>query len=119
MSFAVSMAEWTDVGLSLLTSLGLGAITLLTRSFFMLPEREWRLPEWLQRGLRYAPLGALAAVLGPEIFMRDGHLLHTLADARLPAAVAALLFYFWKPSILGTISIGMLVYLPLHMGLGW
>ncbi|KAF1048240.1 MAG: hypothetical protein GAK38_01489 [Xylophilus sp.] len=83
-----------DIWETLLTIAGLGAITLLTRSFFMLPEREWPLPDWLQRGLRYAPLAALAAVLVPEVIMRNGHLIVTLADARLPAVAAAIAAYF-------------------------
>ncbi len=43
----------------------------------------------------------------------------SLADARLPAALCATLYYFCKRGISGTIVVGMLVYLPLHIGLGW
>ena len=35
--------------------IGLALLTLLTRAFFLLPERELPLPGWLQQGLRYAP----------------------------------------------------------------
>jgi len=104
---------------SIVAILGLAVITVITRSFFLLPEREWPLPEWLKRGLRYAPLAALATVLVPELVMRDGALITTLADARLPALLAACAFYFWRHSILGTLVAGMAVYLPLHVGLGW
>lgn len=102
-----------------LAIVGLALITLLTRSFFLIPDKEVPLPGWLRRSLRYAPLAALGAVLAPEIFMRDGHLLTTLLDARLPAALLAGAFYFWKRHILGTIVVGMAVYLPLHIALGW
>ncbi|QHI98730.1 AzlD domain-containing protein [Xylophilus rhododendri] len=115
----MSGGDWLDTALDLLTMVGLGVITLLSRSFFMLPEREWRLPSLLQRGLRYAPLAALAAVVAPELLMRDGHFLTTWADARLPAAAVGMAVYFWRRSILFTIVAGMLVYLPLHIGLGW
>ena len=32
--------------------LGLAAITLVTRGFVLLPERELPMPAWLQQGLR-------------------------------------------------------------------
>ena len=65
--------------------IGLALITLITRAFFMIPERELPLPNWLKRGLKYAPLAALAAVIAPEIVMSNGQLIGSLADARLPA----------------------------------
>ena len=98
---------------------GLAVITLVTRAFFMLPERESPLPGWLRRGLKYAPLAALTAVIAPEIAMSEGALIGTLQDARLPAVVCATGYYFWRRGILGTIVVGMAVYLPLHLGLGW
>ena len=111
--------DWSEFAEGVIAIAGLAVITLVTRSFSMLPERELRQPEWLKRGLRYAPLAALAAVVAPELLMRNGHFVTTLADARLPAAVVALAFFGWKRSILGTIVVGMAVYLPLHIGLGW
>ena len=98
---------------------GLAVITLITRAFFMIPEREIPLPTWLKRGLKYAPLAALAAVIAPEIVMSNGHLIGTLVDARLPALAVAVVYFFYKRSILGLSALGMFVYLPLHIGLGW
>lgn len=100
-------------------TVGLTVVTVITRAFFMLPEREIPMPEWFKRGLRYAPLAALAAVVAPEVLMTKGEIIHTLADARLPAVACATLYFVLKRDILGTIVIGMLVYLPLHIGLGW
>ncbi|MEG0675216.1 MAG: AzlD domain-containing protein [Comamonas sp.] len=99
--------------------IGLALITLITRAFFLIPKNEIPLPYWLKRGLKYAPLAALAAVIAPEIVMSNGELIRTLADARLPALAAAVLYFFYKRSILGTIALGMAIYLPLHIGLGW
>lgn len=98
---------------------GLALLTVVTRSFFMIPEREMPLPDWLKRGLKYAPLAALTAVIAPEILMSHGELITTLKDARLPAVLCACAYYFWRRGILGTIVVGMLVYLPLHIGWGW
>ena len=102
-----------------LATVGLAVITVVSRAFFMLPERELPLPDWLKRGLKYAPLAALTAVIAPEVLMTQGHLITTVLDARIPALVCATLYYFKKRGILGTIVVGMAVYLPLHIGLGW
>lgn len=104
---------------TLLTILALGVITVLTRGFFFLSEKTWTLPHWAQRGLQYAPIAALSAVVLPEIVMSQGQLVQTWMDARLFAAVAGAAYFFWRKGVLGTIVTGMAVYLPLHIGLGW
>lgn len=98
---------------------GLALLTVLTRAFFLLPERELPLPEWLQQGLRYAPLAALVAVVAPEIVLTNGELISTWKDARLPAVVVASAYYFWRRGILGTIISGTAVLLVLRLGFGW
>ncbi|WP_418318372.1 AzlD domain-containing protein [Piscinibacter sakaiensis] len=99
--------------------IGLALITLATRAFFLFSERELVLPDWINRGLRYAPLAALTAVLTPEIVMSQGQLIDTWQDARLFAVAAASAYFFWRRGILGTIVTGMAVLLPLKLLLGW
>ena len=101
------------------TIVGLAVITVVTRSFFVLSERELVLPDWVRRGLRYAPLAALAAVVVPEVVMSQGELVSTWQDARLFAVAAATAYFVWRRDLLGTIVTGMLVLLPLKLGLGW
>lgn len=107
---------WVEPAVAIL---GLAVITVVSRAFFMIPERELPLPDWLKRGLKYAPLAALTAVIAPEILMAKGQLIDTFMDARLPAVLCASAYYFKKRGILGTIVVGMAVYLPLHIGWGW
>ena len=102
-----------------LTIVALTAITVVCRSFFLLSSRPWVLPEWAQRGLHYAPVAALAAVIAPEVLMTNGHLAATWKDARLYATAAGLAWYWWRRDVLGTIAAGMAVYLPLHIAAGW
>lgn len=104
---------------SLLTVAGLAAITLLTRGFFVLPERQWPMPEWLREGLRYAPVGALAAVVAPDIALHDGRLLSTWQDARLMGTAVASLWFVWRRDILGTIVSGTGTMLIFRLGMGW
>jgi branched-subunit amino acid transport protein len=98
---------------------GLTLITIVTRSFFMIPHRELPIPTWLREALRYAPLAALVAVVAPEVIMSNGHLIDTWQDARPYAALAGAAWYWWRRGILGTILCGTAVLLALRFGLGW
>lgn len=104
---------------ALLTIVGLGVISLLTRGFFILPSREVPIPGWLRQGLRYAPVAALTAVVVPEVLMTQGQLISTWQDARIYAAATGAAWYFWRRGILGTIVTGTAVLLTLRLGLGW
>ncbi|HSM21015.1 MAG TPA: AzlD domain-containing protein [Rubrivivax sp.] len=102
-----------------LTIAGLAVITLLTRGFFVLPARKLPLPVWLELGLRYAPVAALAAIVVPEVVMTQGQLIDTWKDARLYAAATGAAYFFWRRGILGTIVSGTAVMLVLRLGFGW
>ncbi len=104
---------------TVLTIAGLVLITIGTRGFFILPERELPMPDWLREGLRYAPIGALVAVIAPELVMSQGRLIGTWVDARLFGAAAATAWYVWRRDMLGTILVGTGVMLIFRMGLGW
>ena len=101
------------------TIIGMACVTVITRSFFYISSKPWKLPAWAQRGLHYAPIAALSAVVIPEIVMTQGHLIDTWKDARLFAVAAGVLWFYWRKGVLGTIIAGMAVYLPLHLSLGW
>jgi branched-subunit amino acid transport protein len=98
---------------------GLTVITVLTRGFFVIPEREVPIPDWLREALRYAPLAALVAVMVPEIVMTDDHLIATWKDARIYATATGVLVFCTTRSLLGTILAGSAVLLVLRIGLGW
>ncbi|MES2363539.1 MAG: AzlD domain-containing protein [Pseudomonadota bacterium] len=98
---------------------GMTCVTVITRSFFFISSKPWTLPGWAQRGLHYAPIAALAAVIIPEVVMTQGELINTWKDARLFSLAAGLAWFYWRKGVLGTILVGMAVYLPLHIGLGW
>jgi branched-subunit amino acid transport protein len=102
-----------------ITILGMAVVTLLFRSFFLLPKQDLPMPHWLREGLRYAPIAALTAVVAPEIVMTQGHLIHTLRDARIFGALAGLAFFLWRKDLFGTIVCGTAVMLLMRFGLGW
>jgi branched-subunit amino acid transport protein len=109
------MTDWWTV----LTILGLAVVTVITRSFFFISSKPWTLPAWAQRGLHYAPIAALSAVIVPEIVMTQGQFITSWQDARVFAALAGAAWFFWQRGVLGTIVVGMAVYLPLHIGMNW
>jgi branched-subunit amino acid transport protein len=106
-------------GWSLAVIVGLAVVTVVARSFFFISSQSWQLPHWAQRGLQYAPIAALSAVVIPEIITVQGELVSTWQDPRLYAAAVGIAAYFWRRDVLITILAGMAVYLPLHLGLGW
>ena len=55
----------------------------------------------------------------PEIVLTRGHLIATWQDARLVAALAASLYYLWRPGVLGPLLAGMVAFLPLRLAWGW
>ncbi len=94
--------------------LGLTAVSVINRSFFFLSRRELHMSDALKRGLRYAPLAALLAVITPEIAATDAA--QPWRDPRPWAALAAVSYGLWKRNILGTILVGMAVMLTLKLG---
>jgi branched-subunit amino acid transport protein len=102
---------------TIITIVGLTALTVITRGFFFLSRREMSLPDWLQAGLRYAPLAALVAVVVPQVFMPGGHWqLHALSP-QIWGAVAGGAWFFWRRGILGTIVVGMAVFTALRLAM--
>jgi len=106
-------------GMTIAAIAGLTAVSIVTRGFFLIPERELPIPAWLREALRYAPMAALVAVLLPEIAMTDGHLIATWKDARIYATATGILVFATTRSLLGTILAGTAVLLALRLGLGW
>ena len=106
-------------GWTIAVIVGMGCVTVLARCFFFILDRPWSLPHWAQRGLQYAPIAALAAVVIPEIVMSNGTLIDGWRDARLFSAAAGAAVFYWRRNVLHTILAGMAVYLPLHLIYAW
>lgn len=113
------MESANDLGYVWTVMIGLTLVSAINRSFFFISRREVPLPDLLQRGLRYAPLAALAAVIAPEIVMEHGHLIDTWQNARLFGAAAATAYFIWRRGMLGTIVAGTAVTMTLRLALGW
>jgi branched-subunit amino acid transport protein len=88
-----------------LTLIIAGILTFATRLSFIALMDRWQAPEWVQRALRYVPPAILTAIIFPELFLRDSHLV--LLNPRLIAGVLAALIAWRTKSALLTIAVGM------------
>jgi branched-subunit amino acid transport protein len=92
---------------------GMGLVTLVTRSFFMFWGDRVQMPEIILRSIRYAPLAAIVAILAPEILMPQGATEISQFNWALPqiwAGLAAFVTFTWRRTMLPTLMVGMLVY---------
>ena len=100
------MADW-EIWVVILV---LGVATACTRSVFWLVGHKVTIPPRVQEMLRYAPACALAAIVFPDMLLGpQDELQLALANPKLLAGVAALVFYLWRRAMLQTIVFGMLV----------
>ena len=99
--------------------IGLTVISVVSRGFFLISERAWNLPGWARRGMRYAPIAALAAVVAPDIAMPGGHFVAPWGSAHAWSALAAAVYYFRGRqrdfALPLAIVVGLVAYLPLRL----
>jgi branched-subunit amino acid transport protein len=90
--------------------------TAASRSTLWLIGHRVALPKRVQELLRYAPACAMAAILGPDLVLDGaGQLQLGLANPKLLAGIAALVFYVLRRNMLQTILFGMLVFTILRV----
>jgi branched-subunit amino acid transport protein len=73
-----------------LAVLGMGAITFVLRSSFLLLSGKYRLPALLRRALPFVPAAVLTALWAPELLLQKGVLHLSLHNERLLAGAAAI-----------------------------
>jgi branched-subunit amino acid transport protein len=89
--------------------LGLGVMTLMTRSALVVWPRPVRLPDRLQRALRFAPMAAIAAIVAPALFAPQGAIGLAL-DPRLIAACAVVVSWWFGRHMGMSMLAGLAVY---------
>jgi branched-subunit amino acid transport protein len=91
-----------------LAMLGMGLLTLLLRSaFLLLPERV-QLPPLLRRALRYVPAAVLTAIYAPELLVQSGAIDFSMHNIRLLAGIVAIAVAWRLRRTFFTIVAGML-----------
>ncbi len=90
-----------------LTLIGMGLLTYALRLSFIELWGRLTLPPAVQRSLRFVPPAVLAALLFPEVLLRNGALDMSLHNLRLLAALLAVLVAWRTRNTLLTIAAGM------------
>jgi branched-subunit amino acid transport protein len=93
---------------------GLTAITVATRSAFLVLGDRFELPERLQHALRYAPACALVALIAPELALAHGSLALSFANPKLVAGIAAGAVMVVTRSMIVAMAVGMLAFTSLR-----
>jgi branched-subunit amino acid transport protein len=94
---------------------GLTAVTVATRSSFLVIGERFPLPERVQHGLRYAPVCALVALIAPELALANGSLALSLANPKLVAGVAAGAVMLFTRSMIAAMAVGMAAFTALRL----
>lgn len=90
--------------------IGLCAVTVLTRSLFLLTPSRFEFSSGIKRALRYAPTVAIAAVIAPDILMHQGRVDLTWHNPELLAGIMAVLVFLWRHSFIWALLAGMAVF---------
>ena len=94
---------------------GLTAVTLVTRSLFLVLGDRFPLPERVQHGLRYAPACALMALVAPELFVTQDAIDVSFGNPRLIAGIAAAATILATRSMIAAMVIGMAAFTLLRL----
>jgi branched-subunit amino acid transport protein len=93
-----------------ITIIGLTAVTIITRNFFLIPGDALRLPPRVEHALRYAPVCALTALVTPELFTVHGTLALSLANPKLIGGLVAAVTIVVTGRTLLTMALGMVAF---------
>ena len=93
-----------------------GALTFLIRLSFIGLLGKWQPPVWARRALGYVPPAVLAAIIVPEVLVREG-VVAPWSPRLIAALLAALVAWGTKSALLAIVA-GMGVLLLLQY-LGW
>ena len=84
-----------------------GAVTLFARASFIVLPPETRVPNWVQRCLKYVAAAVLPALVLPDVLFRDVAAGQAVNTYRIIAALVAMLAAWKTRNIFATLGAGM------------
>ncbi len=99
-----------------LTIIAMTCATAITRSSFWVIGGHVTIPTRVQGMLRYAPVCALAAIIGPDLLLgAQGTVEFNFHNYKLIAGAASIVYYLARRSMLETILFGMTCFTALRL----
>jgi branched-subunit amino acid transport protein len=95
-----------------------GLITFAIRFVLIFLFGKFEIPQTLRRALHYVPPAVLSAIVFPELFLRDGHIVLALGNTRLLAGLVAIIVAWFSKNTLLTIVAGMVALVVTQMVAG-
>jgi branched-subunit amino acid transport protein len=87
--------------------LGMAFVTFLARYSMIAMLARWQVSPDVTRALEFVPIAAFAALVAPELVLRDGQFAMDLGNARLIAGIGAIIIAFLTRNVLITLVTGM------------
>ena len=91
-----------------------GLITFAIRFSLIYLFGKFKVPETIQKALRYVPPAVLSAIIFPELFMHEGVFDVSPGNTRLLAGLVAILVAWFTKNTLITIVAGMIALFVLQ-----
>lgn len=91
----------------MLIILGAALVTFLPRVLPLMLLSRIALPEWGVRWLSHVPISVMAALVGQELFLREGKWAPLSSNVELLAAIPTFLVAIKTRSLLGTVVAGI------------
>jgi len=98
-----------------LTIIMAGILTYATRLSFILLYGRIKMPNLMERALRFVPPAVLTAIFFPELLLNNGDLFLSFGNARLLAGMLAIVVAWRTKNVIYTIVIGMLALWVLQL----
>lgn len=94
--------------------LGAAIVTFIPRVLPLMLLSRIQLPEWGMRWLNYVPIAVMAALVGQELFMRDGKISFSANIIEILAALPTVFIAIKTRSLLATVVTGILSFMVLR-----
>ena len=103
---------------NLLTMVGMGVVTYLTRAFFLVGKRDEGMPKFVVRALKFVPVAVLGAIVAPMVVAPEGRLALTYDSPYLIAGLLTFLVAYISKNLIVTVFSGIALILIVKFLLG-